>query len=325
MRTLRFLVPLTVLALAGSRAPAQTNAAPSTNAPSDTPAINPAHVHMVPQPDQQDSADTAPPPVDTTATLDPAKIAEYQKRFEQGYALEQAGQLKEARDVYDGILAEQPNAKRSLLEAGRISYQLGDLPKADGYLTRLHRIVPDFPDATELLIQINQTLKHDVKVELLIHAFRALHDSGKIPEFTKSPLFVRERFPLGPDEMVISQFFNYQQDPNTVWMAEEFTPDGQLKRRLLLNYDSAATRALRAKDPKFATTEIFTWLEHVIKDKRVKEIDAYLQIFALPDYQKFRSAMLIILASPPKPIFSAPIDAPLLSTPEASPDSSSSK
>ena len=43
----------------------------------------------------------------------------------------------------------------------------------------------------------------------------------------------------------------------------------------------------------------------------MKEIDAYLQIFALPDYQKFRSAMLVILANPPKPIYSAPVDAPL--------------
>jgi hypothetical protein len=47
----------------------------------------------------------------------------------------------------------------------------------------------------------------------------------------------------------------------------------------------------------------------VIKDQQVKGINAYLQIFALPDYQKFRSAMFVILANPPKPIYSAPIDA----------------
>ena len=91
-------------------------------------------------------------------------------------------------------------------------------------------------------------------------------------------------------------------------MAEIYDSDGKLKRRLLLNYDAEATRALRAKDPKYATTEVFTWFEHKIVDEKVKEIDAYLQIFALPDYSKFRSAMLVIMANPPKPIYSAPVD-----------------
>jgi tetratricopeptide (TPR) repeat protein len=305
-----FLLPM-MLALtcvwASAQTPSPTNAAPAAPAP---PPPKP-HVVDVPQPDQPSA-----PPSASPEDLDSAKVAEYQKRFQQGYALEQAGQLKQARDIYDGILAEQPKAKRSLLEAGRISYELGDLPKADAYLSRLHDIVPDFPDATELLIQINQTLKKDVKVELLVRDFCELHASNKEPEFTKSPLFVRERIPLGSDEIIVSQFFDYRQDPDTVWMAEVFGTDGQLKRRLLLNYDDAATQALRAKDTKYATTEVFTWFEHIIKDQRVKEIDAYLQIFALPDYQKFRSAMLIILANPPKPIYSAPVDVPVQSQPQ---------
>ena len=65
---------------------------------------------------------------------------------------------------------------------------------------------------------------------------------------------------------------------------DSFDTSGNLKRRLLLNYDAETTRALRAKDAKYAGTQVFTWFEHVIKDERVKEIDAYLQIFALPDY-----------------------------------------
>ena len=48
----------------------------------------------------------------------------------------------------------------------------------------------------------------------------------------------------------------------------------------------------------------------MIKNGQVKEIDAYLQIFALPDYAKFRSAMFVILANPPKPIYSAPVESP---------------
>jgi tetratricopeptide (TPR) repeat protein len=287
--------------LAGGWIVAQTNSSPTPPAPKP-------HVVDVPQPEQPSAAAASgAPPGDN---LDPAKIAEYQKRFEAGYALEQAGKLVEARAIYDGILAEEPKAKRSLLEAGKISFKLGELAKADDYLEKLHEQVPDFPEAIELLIQINQALKRDVKVELLLRDFRDLHDSGKIPELSQSLCFVRELIHLDQQDIVISQFFDYTQDPDTVWMAEVFDSGGELKRRLLLNYDAETTRGLRAKDAKYAGTQVFTWFEHVMKDGQVKQIDAYLQIFALPDYQKFRSAMFVILANPPKPIYSAPVNAP---------------
>jgi tetratricopeptide (TPR) repeat protein len=274
----------------------------------NTPVAPKPHVIDVPQPEQPPTA--AASGATPGNNLDAAKVAEYQKRFEEGYALEQEGKLVEARVIYDGILAEEPKAKRSLLEAGKISFKLGELTKADDYLEKLHALVPDFPEAVELLIQINQALKRDVKVELLVRDFRGLRDSGKAPEFTQSLWFVRERIHLDKQDIVISQSFDYTQDPNTVWMAEVSGADGQLKRRILLNYDPEATRALRARDAKYAGTQVFTWCEHVFKDGRVKEIDAYLQIFALPDYAKFRSAMFVILANPPKPIYSAPVDAP---------------
>jgi tetratricopeptide (TPR) repeat protein len=247
------------------------------------------------------------PAVATADNTDGAKVAEFQKRFQEGYALQQDGKLADARKIYDSILAEQPEAKRSLLEAGRISFKLGELARANDYLSKLHEIVPDFPEATELLIQINQALKHDVKVELLLRDFRQLHDSGKIPELTNSLCFVRERITDSNQVIVISQFFDYRQSPNTVYMAEVFDLNGLLQRRILLNYDDGTTKALRAKDAKYATTEVFTWFEHKLVAGKVTEIDAYLQVFALPDYKKFRSAMFVILANPPKPIYSAPV------------------
>jgi len=294
MKARTFLIP-SALFMCGW-ASAQTNSSPMP-----PPAAPLPHVVDVPQPAQ---------PSVTADNVEPAKIAEFQKRFQDGYALEQAGKLIEARAIYDGILAEEPNAKRSLLEAGRISFKLGELAKADAYIERLHELVPDFPEAIELLIQINQALKRDVKVELLIRDFEELHDSGKNPELTTSLCFVRERAGAYGENVVISQFFDYTQEPNTVWMAETYDSNGQLTKRLLLNYDPDATKALRAKDAQFATAQVFTWVGHVIKNGQVTEIDAYLQIFALPDYQKFRSAMFVILANPPKPIYSAPVTAP---------------
>ena len=313
MSTSRLGFLLLLLVLAAARAKAQA-IAPATATPDDTnaaPAFNTSHIHPVQQPDQADNPVPAPAP-DSSANVDPAKAADFMKRFQQGEALEQQDKLKEALTIYEGILTEQPDAKGSLYHAGVISYELDDLTKADDYLSRLHALVPEFPDATIKLIEINEALKHDVKVELLIRNLQAVHDSGKNPQLSALPLFERERFALGEDEVVISQFYDYHKDPNTVWMAELFSADGKLKRRILLDYDTATTEKLRASDPtKYAKMEVFVWLEHVIKDQRVKELDVYLQIFQRPDYNKFRSAMLLIMANPPKPMLSQPVDVPL--------------
>ena len=298
MRTPPIRRPIGPICLIGLIGPILPAVAQSTNAP----AADASHIHEVQQPLQPAEAAAA-------KNLSDAQIADFQKRFEQGYALQQAGKPQDALKIYDGILAEQPDAKRSLLAAGRISFQLGNLPKAEAYLEKLHEIVPDFPEALELLIQINQALGRDVAVELLARDFTDLRASGKIAGLKDSLCFVRERVPFHDENIVVSQFFDYTADPNTVWMGEVYDATGKLKQRLMLNFDNDATRALRAKDDKFAHTQVFTWIGHDIKDGQVTTINAYLQIFALPDYHKFRSAMLVILENPPKPIYSAPVPA----------------
>jgi tetratricopeptide (TPR) repeat protein len=291
MKAINFLL-LPAVFLCGL-AHAETTNSPATNAP---------HIVEVPQPLQPAEAAAA-------QNLTPDKVAEYQKRFQDGYALEQAGKLEDARKIFEGIIDEQPNARRSLLEVGRIDFQLGDFAKADAYLEKLHEIEPDFPEAIELLIQVNQQLGREVRVELLAHDFRELHDSGKIPELKQSLCFVRERIPFHDESIVVSQFFDYTVDPNTVWMGEVYDATGKLKQRILLNYDIDATRALHAKNESYEHTQVFTWFGHDITNGHVTTINAYLQIFALPDYNKFRSALLLILEKPPKPVYSAPVPA----------------
>jgi len=305
------LVPVAVLACdrasaqeqtLSAPAPAPSTPAPTTNsAPATTAAPAPPKPHVVdvPQPEQPSS-----PGGQTDQNIDPAKVAEFEQRFAQGKELEQKGKLTDALGVFNGILAEDPAAKGSLREAGIISIELNQLLQADDYFSRLHALVPDYPAAMEYLIQINQALKRDVKVAILRRELHDLRAAGKVPK----PYFVRERIDAGQgDQLVMTEFFDYTQDPNTVWMAELFDSAGNIKRRLLLNYDPDATQALRAKDPRLAQAEVFALYEHVFKDGQVHEIDAYKTYIGLPDYAKTRLDMLAILASTPKPIYSAPV------------------
>jgi tetratricopeptide (TPR) repeat protein len=241
--------------------------------------------------------------------MDPAKVAEYQQRFQQGYDLEKAGKLEDARAIYDGILAEQPEAKRSLLEAGRVSLELNEPAKADVYLDKLHTIVPDFPEAIELLIQANEALKKNVKVERLVREFRALHDSGRAQGM--KPYFVRERIKLDQgQEIVMSEFFDYTQAPYYAMQAELLDAQQKLKRLLILKYDPDGTAQVRAKDPKLAKDEVFILAEPIYSGERMTRIDVYEELMSNTDYEKARNKMLVIFAATPKPILSQKVDAP---------------
>ena len=301
MKTKSFVSFLSLAALIFASLPvaAQT----STNAPA---AAKP-HIVDVPQPTQADAVPPTPPP---GPPLDPAKLAEYQKRFEQGYALQQAGQLAQARTIYESILAEQPDAKRSLLEAGRISLKLNELEKADTYLTRLHDLVPDFPEAYELLIQTNQALKRDIKVAILIKQFQALHASTQNADFAQSLKFVREQIKLDTgDVIVFTQFFDYTKDPNYVWQAQVLGADGTVKRQINLFYDAKAGKQIEQQDPKLANAAQFILVEDVLAGGKVSRVDAYFQMFSLPEYKKIRTTMIAVLGGAYKPVYSQQIGA----------------
>jgi tetratricopeptide (TPR) repeat protein len=249
-------------------------------------------------------AQTMPaPPV--TPTTDPAKIASFEKRFAQGMELKQEGKLADARAIFESILAEAPDAKGSLLQAGLTSLLLNELPKADDYLERYHNAVPYDPGAIEALIQINQTLKRDVKVIRLIQELHQLHASGQIPEFSKSLQFRREILHLDDGmKIAFDEFFNYHDEPYIVWMAKAADATGHHQRQILLAYDPEATKEIRAKDPKFAASEEFLLVEDIVEDGHLQRIDVYKQLFALPEYEKTRNTILAVFANALKPISS---------------------
>jgi tetratricopeptide (TPR) repeat protein len=253
------------------------------------------------------STDGAATPEAAPATAAPApesdRVAQLQQRFEHGKAVEEEGQLQQALAIFDGIIADAPDAKGSLREAGLISVELGDATRADGYFSKLHALVPDYPMAIEALIQINQTLKRDAKVEILIQEFRQLYAAGKVPK----PYFVRERIHLDAgQEIAITQFFDYHQPSYYAWAADLFDAKHNLVRRLTVNYDPDVTASMR-KDPKLANAEQFLVVDNVMTDGHVARLDVYQQFLALPDYGKVRTVLMEIFANALKPIDSAPV------------------
>jgi tetratricopeptide (TPR) repeat protein len=253
-------------------------------------------------------APTAEPTTAESTTMSPedARVAALQARFKQAQNVAAQGQLQQALQLFDGIIRDAPDAKGSLQAAGVICVQLGDYVRADGYFSKLHVLVPDYPPAIESLIQVNQVLKHDVKVDIMIDRLRKLWEQGKLDP--KRPYFVREHIPFGTGSQIeIIEFFDYHQKPNIAWVAEYIDPQGNLKRRLLVNYDPDVTATMH-QDPKMANAEQFLVVDSITDpDGRPTRLDVYQQFLALPDYSKMRVILMEIFAHALKPIDSAPV------------------
>jgi len=152
---------------------------------------------------------------DTGDNLDPAKIAEYQKRFEEGYALEQQGKLPRRGRF---MTAFWPRNRRPSVRFGGGKNQLqarrvdegrrlpGKASRAGSRFSRGHRVAdPDQPGA-------QTRCKGRAAAEGFSRVARQRQGARVVP----LALLRAERIHLDAQDIVISQFFDYTQDPNTV-------------------------------------------------------------------------------------------------------------
>jgi len=303
MKTHRLLLAAVLAALASSARARADISFDKSDVPKPSPNTTAPPASSSPGTDATTSSAASAPADAPAASPQDARVAALQERFEHGKAVEAQGDLKGALAIFDGIIADAPDAKGSLREAGLISVELGDAVKADGYFSKLHALVPDYPMAIEALIQTSQTLKRDAKVEILIAQYKQLYDEGKVPK----PYFVRERIRLDAGkEIAITQFFDYHQDPHYAWAADLFDAQHNLVRRLTVNYDPDVTATMH-KDPKLANAEQFLVVDNVMAGDHITRLDVYQQFLALPDYVKMRTVLVEIFAKALKPIDSAPV------------------
>ena len=259
---------------------------------------------------QAQTAVPAPTQVPPGAPTDPAKVAELHDRFVQGLQLLQQGKSEDALAIFDGILKEVPNAPGSLTMAATVELQLGQPEKALDYLNPLYALNPKDYKSIVLLIQANQELHRDIRVEQYRKELFAIRNAGpEIHGLTDAQDYPREK--IYPDnkggEIELNEFFDYKSDPYIAWEALQVAPDGTLVRHLIASYNPEETAELRKKDPvKLADVEAFLFGEFVIKDKQIKQFNLYRQETELPTYDEFREWVLAAIKDPPKPILVQP-------------------
>jgi tetratricopeptide (TPR) repeat protein len=243
----------------------------------------------------------------TAQTADPAKLADYQKRFRQGVELANEGKPWEALKIFDAIIAEEPKAKGSLFSAGSIYATMGDYAKAVEYLKKFREVDPKDFRGLILSIQINQALKRTAMVENLRRELYDLRRGSNIPGLSDKIMYVREKAVGDKGKFnVISEFFDHKEEPYRLWQVEQVDDTGVL-RHIVLSYSPEDTKTLREKDPR---AEMFFLGEYVIREGKIAQVNIYRQEFAKPSYEQCRDWMLSALKTPPKPLAISPLAPP---------------
>jgi tetratricopeptide (TPR) repeat protein len=243
------------------------------------------------------------------SAMDPAKMADYQRRFQEGVRLDNEGKLKEAREVFLKITQEEPTARGSWFYAAFTSHRLGDYEKAADYISKFRELEPKDYKGLVVSIQVNQALRRSVKVEGLRRELWNLRQTGgTIPGLTDSKSYIRERFPLGEGNVVsFLEFFDYKQEPYFLYEAKLFNAEDDVQRHLVITFDKKQSEELQAKGDKYKGVEMLYFSEFVIKDGKAQQINVYRQEVERPSYDTVRKWILEAIKAPPAPLQIAPM------------------
>lgn len=226
----------------------------------------------------------------TWAAPSPEQIAAWKARFQQGVRQVEAGKFAEALAVFDGILAEDPDARGSLLMSGIALNHLGRWEEADRRLTRFLALQPNHVTGTLAAVQAKQGLKKTAEADRFRDQLRRMRRAGGDARLTAMKSFERER-ELRSD--------------GVIWIVlETFEPEGTdpVWAMISLNADQKQTRRLEwAPLPPDAGQKGFVLGEPLYREGALAGYKIHRLVSTLPDYDAARAALAEVMAVVPPP------------------------
>lgn len=231
---------------------------------------------------------SATPALVAQAQPDPEKFAAWRARFLDGVKLIEQEKFTQALAVFDGILAEAPDAPGSLLMSGVALNHLGRWEEADRRLSRFLQLQPRHVTGTLAAIQAKQALRKTAEADRLRDDLRRLRREGKDPRLTSMKSFERER-ELRPD--------------GSAWIVlETFQPEGTdaVWAMVALNPAQQQTRRLEwAPVPPDSGQKGFVLGEPLYRNGALAGYKIHRLMPSLPPYDEARALLAEVMALPP--------------------------
>lgn len=234
----------------------------------------------------------------------PEKIKEFQRRFQEGVTLVTSGKFAEGRKIFDGILAEEPNARGSLLWAGIASNNLFEFDKAQKYLERFIAIQPDDPRGLMGMIICLQSSGKTEGIQKLIDRVKAMKANGEAAVIL-APMerFGRELIRLENGGILASEEYFHNDPSRPVFIFAELGADLHTTREFqLVRASELASDVIRKKDSKLKDANLYIFQEVPFKDDVPQAPKIYQVITEIPSYATLRTWVLDARKKPPTPL-----------------------
>lgn len=177
----------------------------------------------------------------------PEKVRELKTRFQEGYAIfARDKDYKKALTIFEGIIAEAPEARGSLLFGGLSLNELGQYEKALSYFERFKKLEPG--DAAGVIgsIRAHQSLGNEEKAEALISELRKLKEHGKDRNLPFMRNFERERIPTGDGGFISALEYFELKEEKPVWAFVRFDKEMKpVERYELVEGSERASAAIK--------------------------------------------------------------------------------
>ncbi|MFQ3669856.1 MAG: tetratricopeptide repeat protein [Verrucomicrobiia bacterium] len=232
----------------------------------------------------------SPLPAPAQTPPDPDQFKAWRARFLDGVKLVEQNKFTEALAIFDGILAEAPDAPGSLLMSGVALNHLGRWEEADRRLSRFLVLQPNHVTGTLAAIQAKQGLKQTAQADQLRDQLRNLRRQGKDPRLTSMKSFERERElrPNGVIWIVLETFQPEGTDP--IWAMVALDAQGRQTRRL----EWAPLPPEAGQKGNVLGEPLYQ--DGALRHYRIHQLEA-----SLPDYDAARAKLAKVMAEPPAP------------------------
>ncbi|NJK91186.1 MAG: hypothetical protein HC904_04730 [Blastochloris sp.] len=215
----------------------------------------------------------------------PEKVADWKKRYQDGVQLEKEGRRDEALAVFKGILAEDPQARGSLLMSSLIHARNYEFEKALPFLTSFRQLEPDHEGGLIAGIKIYQGLGRLAEVEALRGQLLTQRASGKNPRLQNLLSYERELLPRPDGTLSVQENLDEK-------------PDRFLWAYLVLDSKNVLQRRIEWTPVSVPSGTHYALSENFLENGKTNQVKIHRLLPEKPDYSTARRIALRLLDQP---------------------------
>ncbi|MDX6766646.1 MAG: hypothetical protein SFU85_07640 [Candidatus Methylacidiphilales bacterium] len=236
-------------------------------------------------------------PAFSAPTVSPEKAKEFRQRFEAGCKLAADQRIDAALETFAAILAEDPQARGSLLMSGLLLNQQYRFADATTFFSRFAQLEPDHEQGLIGAVKAFHGAGRAEEAEPYRLRLRQLRQLGKSEKLNVMASYEREIIPQTDGRWVSVQEYFEEADLRPKWSFLLLKDEKTIHRRLQLNrMPEGESKIAREANPSFAPGPVYALSEAIYEGGEFKRSKIHRLVSGNIPYSEVRKMALEVLA-----------------------------